>query len=321
MTRIQNNAAAQTIKLLFLLIICFGHIGAVMTAGKAPGFLMNKWWVLGDIGLFYFSMSSAYFTALRYDTPQLMSSYWQRKVSRIGLQFLFITAILFCYFLMQGRKGIFTLHSLINLFGLNGFLNWFHIRSTSPFGAGQWFITVLFLFYLAYPFINHWFKSRTSMNFLLVIAAVAAMAGESYFHYGHALWSTSFGFITGFYLCRHKPQQRAVLLCAAGLGLALIMLKVLYSSSSVVTYSIIAIMGFCLGLLTLPKDIPWLNFNAFVRPLEGIFLPLFLMHSYFFQYTLVAQPYINALISLICNMILAKIVAIAYAHIQKALGM
>jgi hypothetical protein len=318
MTRIQNNAA-QTIKLLSLFAICYGHIFMTLTAGEEPDFLMNKWWVLDSIGLFYFAMSSAYYTTLHYDSPQSMKRYWPRKVSRIGLQFLFINAILFCYFLIQGRDGIFTLHSLVNILGLNGFLNWFRIPNVSPFGAGQWFITVLLLFYLVYPLINRCFTHRSSTTFLLVIAALAGMAGESYLHYGHSLWPTSFGFIAGFYLCRNNPSQRTLSLYAAGLVLALIMLRVLDGTSFILTYSVIAVIGFWLGLLTLPKDIPWLGFNSVVRPLEAIFLPLFLMHTYFFKYTLVAQPYINALINLACNVILAKIVAMAYERFQRAL--
>ena len=318
MARIQNNAA-QTIKLLSLLIICYGHIFMILIDGKTPDFFMGKWWALGDIGIFYLSMSSAYYTALHYNAQQSMAHYWSRKVNRIGIQFLFINVLLFCYFLIQGKMGIFTLHSLVNLLGLNGFLNWFHIHDVSPFGAGQWFITILLIFYFIYPVINRCFRSRSAITFLFVITALAAATSEYFIHYGHSLWSTSFGFVAGFYLCRNTPRQRTSLLYALFLMLILIVLRLLCGSLSVITYSFIATMAFCLGLLTLSKDIPWLAFNYLVRPLDAIFLPLFLIHTYFFKYTFVDQPHINALIILTCNILLAKMITIAYSRFQKIL--
>lgn len=312
----ERNGAAQTLKLFGLLIICYGHIFAIALHGQPPGLIMSKWWVLGDICLFYFSMSSAYFTALHYQSPASMQAYWSRKVRRIGFLFLFISAILLIWFLIQGRDHVFSLLTLANLLGLNGFLNWFHIKNTSPLGAGQWFITALFLFYAVYPLMNRYCSSGRRAGILLWTSAAAAMLGEYFLHYGHSLWSTLFGFAAGFYLCRHRPSLRVSLffLFAGLLGLAV--LRFLAGASSVVSYTFIALCGYILCALTLPKETPWLACN-FLRPLDGVFLPLFLMHMYFFHYDFTPSVPVNAILTLILNVLLAKLVISLYTALSK----
>lgn len=314
-----QSAATRTIKILSLLVICYGNIFHSLTTGMAPGPLMGGWWALADIGLFYLAMSSAYRTALRYETPCSMKHYWPQKFGGIGAQVLFINALLFCWFLIQGKDGLFTAYTLANILGLNGFLSWFHLGGVSPFGAGQWFITLLLLFYLAYPLINRYCASPATTAFTLIAFGHAAMAGEFLFHHGHPLWSTSFGFVAGFYLCRNKPPLRKAFLSAGGTVLGLAVFKLLGGGSSVTTYVIIAMLGFLLGLLTLPKDIPQLALNSLLRPLDAALLPLLLLHTYFFEYAFVAQPHLNALIVLACNVALAKIVSAAYAPFRKIL--
>ncbi len=316
MAAMKNNAA-QTIKLLGLLIICFEHI-VFLNVNESRNIFIKNIWILGDIAMFYFSMSSAYFTAMRYQSASAMHGYWSRKISRIGLQFLFVNAIIFLYCVWARPEGVFSFHTLVVFLGLDGFLNWFRIHNQSPLGAGQWFITALFLFYVLYPVLDRTFRSKRSLNLLLGAAAVLACMGQSWLPYGHALWSTSFGFIAGFYSCRTGQSRRsawwlvglAVLIGVAG--------KLALFHMPVISYSIIALVGYALGQATLPREVPWLGWKI-VRPLDAIFLPLFLIHMYFFFHTFVDQPYVNSLIILALDIVAAKMISMVYARLQNVI--
>lgn len=315
MARVRNNCA-QTIKFLFLLVICYGHIFSFFTANSPGNALMRNWWVLGDIGLFYFSMSSACFTSLHYSSRSSMQGYLSKKVSRIGLQFLFINILLLIYFMVTGVGNIFSVHTIVNFLGLNGFLNWLGIENTSPFGAGQWFITVLFIFYLLYPVLLSVFQSRESVTGLVFGSIMLALLGQYYLPYGHSLWSTCFGFIAGFYFAKAKPAQYSAYI-VLGLGIIVaVAQKMLLGNSTVFAYTAIALLGYFLCAITLPKSISWLELN-FLRPMDSVFLPLFLLHTYFFKYNFVAEPHVNSFIVLVLNVILAKLVAMAYARFQR----
>lgn len=304
----KHNNAAQTLKVLSLLAICYGHIFSSLSA--SAGVIMKNWWVIGDIGMFYFAMSSAYFTALRYNSAQAMRQYWPRKVRRIGLQFLFISFILLLFFIWRGDSGVFTVHTIVNLLGLNGFLNWLGIPNRSPFGAGQWFITLLFLFYLLYPLALWRGKRTASARLSIGLAAVVCLTGQAFLPQGHSLWSTAFGFASGVYLCRADPKPGHAFWLIV-LGLVLGAVYKLTWHSPVAAYAIISVLGYALGALTLMRDIPWLGF-PFLRPLYNVLLPLYLVHAYFFKHSFVSEPHLNALIILLLNVAAANVLTMIY---------
>lgn len=131
-----------------------------------PNFLqIENFWVPVTIGLLVFSFSSGYFTSLKYNGNFSKKEFWLKKARRLGVNLAVINVFLLILFLIQGRSGIWTWHTIVSLLGLNGFLNWFYIRNLSPFGAGMWFFTLLLVFYLAYPVLEQLNRKKSILDF------------------------------------------------------------------------------------------------------------------------------------------------------------
>uniref|UniRef100_B8DK28 Acyltransferase 3 domain-containing protein n=1 Tax=Nitratidesulfovibrio vulgaris (strain DSM 19637 / Miyazaki F) TaxID=883 RepID=B8DK28_NITV9 len=312
-----RNATVQALKLLFLLCICYGHIFAEGPGASLMHTLpMRLWWVPGDVGLFFFTATSGYFTTLRYPSPDRMEGYWTRKVSRLFGLFLFLNAVLGCVFLVTGRNGLFSMDTLFNLAGLNGFLNWFHLGNESPFGAGQWFMTLLLLFYLVYPWLGRVVTTPARGRLLLwggiALAAVMQVAAP----YGHSLWSTSVGFLAGFWLARFgggnagRVALFAAISCVAG--------AVGYSLSGhqpVVAYAIIGVAGVAVTGLALTGIHPLLP-SRLVAAFGDLLLPLYIIHTYF-RLPLADNPYLDALLVLGMNVCIAWVLQRAYGGLVR----
>lgn len=317
MTRATNdrNATVQGLKLLFLLVICYGHIfmegpGAAV-ADTLP---MRLWWVPGDIGLFFFTATSGYFTTLRYGDPDRMQGYWSRKVPRVFGLFLFLNAVLGCFFLVTGRVGVFTWDTLVNLAGLNGFLNWFHLGNASPFGAGQWFFTLLLLFYAVYPLMSRHVTSRRAGGMLLWSSVAVAVTMQVVSPYGHSLWSTAVGFVAGFWLARFGGGGSMRGACiAAATCLAGAVAYRLSGHLPVVAYGIIGLAGYAVTVFSLKA--PYNPFpQRLVSALGDILLPLYITHAYF-RVGFSSNPYVDSLLVLGMNVIIARLLLAAYSRL------
>lgn len=313
-----RNDTVQALKLLFLLVICYGHIFAEGPAATLPGSTlmdglpMRLWWVPGDVGLFFFTATSGYFTALRYPGAAMMQGYWRRKVSRLCGLFLFLNAVLGCVFLATGREGVFTWDALVNLLGLNGFLNWFHLGNDSPFGAGQWFFTLLLLFYLVYPVMNRAVTTPARGRLLLWGCVALAAVMQVRLPYGHSLWSTSVGFVAGFWLARfggsHPARSGWFALCACLAG------AVAYrfiGHLPVLAYSVIGLAGYVCTVLALTVRLPLLPARV-LDAVGDLMLPLYIIHTYF-RLPLAQDPYLDALLVLTMNAGIAWVLLKAYA--------
>lgn len=160
-------------------------------------------WVTVTIGLLVFSFSSGYFTSLKYNGDFSKKEFWLKKAKRLGVNLIVINVFLLILFLIQGRSGIWTWHTIVNMLGLNGFLNWFYIQNLSPFGAGLWFFTLLLVFYLTYPVLE-WINRNKIISYLFVVFfVIVAFYLQKYIVYGHALWLTACGFVTGVFCARN----------------------------------------------------------------------------------------------------------------------
>lgn len=160
-------------------------------------------WVTVTIGLLVFSFSSGYFTSLKYNGDFSKKEFWLKKAKRLGVNLIVINVFLLILFLIQGRSGIWTWHTIVNMLGLNGFLNWFYIQNLSPFGAGLWFFTLLLVFYLTYPVLE-WINRNKIISYLFVVFfVIVAFYLQKHIVYGHALWLTACGFVTGVFCARN----------------------------------------------------------------------------------------------------------------------
>lgn len=312
-----RNATVQALKLLFLLCICYGHIfaegpGAPLT-GELP---MRLWWIPGDVGLFFFTATSGYFTTLRYPSADRMHGYWTRKVPRLFGMFLFLNAVLGVVFLATGRDGVFTADTLANLAGLNGFLNWLHMGNRSPFGAGQWFFTLLLLFYAVYPWMCRTVTDPARGRLLLWGCVALAAAMQVVAPYGHSLWSTLVGFPAGFWLARFGDGRygRQALLA----GLVCVALAVAYRLSGhlpVAAYAIVGLAGYAVTAFALSGAHPLLP-PRLVEACGDLLLPLYIIHTYF-RLPLADNPYLDALLVLAMNAGIAWVLQRAYATLLR----
>lgn len=187
--RISQNF--QTLKVISILVVFSGHF-----------FQETLLWVPSTFGLLVFAYSSAYFTTFKYNGSFNMQKYWLQKIYRLGVNLFVINLFLGCLFMLREKKGIWTWQTIIHVFGMSGFLNWFDIANPSPFGAGVWFLTLLLMFYLLYPFFNKFLVRREHIIlFFLITVFILAWMNKNVV-IGHALWYTIFGFIYGFVIAK-----------------------------------------------------------------------------------------------------------------------
>lgn len=315
-----RNNTVQALKLLFLLIICYGHIFAEGPgAALRESLPMRLWWVPGDVGLFFFTATSGYFTAQRYPDAKQMRGYWRRKVSRLCGLFLFLNAMLGCVFLVTGRAGIFTWDSVVNLLGFNGFLNWFYLGNTSPFGAGQWFFTLLLLFYLVYPLLNRVVTTPLRGWVLLCGCIALAAVMQVHFPYGHSLWSTLVGFVAGVRLARFGGVQPArggwVAVCACIAGALAYRVT---GHLPALGYAVIGLAGYASTVFALTVRVPLLP-ERVLNAVGDLLLPLYIIHTYF-RLPLAQNPYLDTLLVLTMNAGIAWVLLQVYTLLATRRG-
>lgn len=237
-------------------------------------------WVPVTVGLFIFGFSSGYFTALKHQNGQSLKGFWLAKLKRLGPPLIVINLFLGALFLIEGRAGLWHPHTLLGITGMSGLLNWFGIPNQSPYGAGLWFMTVLLLFYLVYPFLAKSLKSSTAALVFIVISGLVCTLGHLYASPPYMLWPTVFGFCLGAAAGSINWQPSAKYSLVAGtitvvtaLGLNAIGIKQ-FNMLAVVTLSI-ASTAF---LLCFPLKIAVSRISL----LSGSILEIYLIHSYLF---------------------------------------
>ncbi|MFA5904046.1 MAG: acyltransferase family protein, partial [Desulfobacula sp.] len=173
------------------LIVMFGHYTHI-----------SNFWVVVTIGMLIFSISSGYFTYNQYHGSFSWLKYWNRKFRRLVPRLTIIYIFLFVLFIMQEKANIWTIHTAVNLLGMNGILNWFRIQNLSPFGAGMWFLTLLILFYIFYPLLEKFYRNKKVSMFFTFLTILFLYVMSLRVLYSHALWLTASGFFIGLFLAR-----------------------------------------------------------------------------------------------------------------------
>lgn len=163
-----------------------------------------NFWVVVTMCLLVFSISSGYFTHNRYHNTFSWMEFWKRKAIRLAPRLLFINTLLICIFFFQDKPGLWSMHTFINLIGMNGILNWLKIHNASPLGAGMWFFTLLIVFYCTYPIIEKCYKGKYVSFFFTVTVIILLYVCQANTYYSHALWLTAAGFFIGIYISHNK---------------------------------------------------------------------------------------------------------------------
>ncbi len=268
-TRTSKNYSAA--KGTAAIIVMVGHFVCI------PNF-----WIFVDIGLLVFSISSGYFTMQRYQSAFSWVRFWRGKFKRLIPPLIIIEIFLLILFLIQGQEGLQTWQSVVNLIGMNGFLNWFHIANPSPYGAGMWFLTLLIVFYAVYPYLERLYRSKISS--LLVTIGVVVLFYQLHwrFEYNHALWLTASGFFVGMYFSRWHICLPALISLGGVVAAGVSMLFTHYILDCDWLNFLFMLTIAAYGLLFLQEiKLPKILIQVGAW-LSGVLLEIYLLHPYLF---------------------------------------
>lgn len=265
-------------------------------------------WIPTAFALFIFAFSSGFFTSRKYQYPFSIKKFWSAKVVRLLYPIFVIDIFLFVLFLFQQRTGIFTWQTLLSIIGLNGFFGWFNnVANPSPFGAGLWFFTLLFLFYFFYPLISILNKKHSvAIAFLLVILLLTSLL-QWMNPLSPLFWMTQFAFILGAYSGVHEHSMSppfCIALFTASCLLMLILNTITGISSlnyTLVLIASISIIGFLLN-----ARLPTFILNK-TLVLSGCMIHIYFIHSYLYVKSITSQPVINYAISMLIIIVVALI--------------
>lgn len=266
--RVSTNLSAA--KGYAALIVMAGHIGTGIP----------NYWVVVTVGLLIFSISSGYFTRLRYHDNFHWANFWRRKVKRLIPGLLIIELFLLVLFIAQDADGLWTWDTALYIIpGLPSFLGWFHLPIQSPYGAGMWYLSLLLIFYAIFPLLETLFRKIGTLTFTIGCILSLFILHRTII-YGHALWLTAAGFIMGMFLASRQIRLPAyvsgILLIAAAVTMLALHVKFEFDEANFFFILAIAVGGILfLGEISLP--------NVVVRVggwLSGILLEIYLLHPY-----------------------------------------
>jgi surface polysaccharide O-acyltransferase-like enzyme len=252
------------------LIVMAGHIGTGIP----------NYWVVVTVGLLVFSISSGYFTWLRYHDNFQWQRFWRRKVARLIPRLLVIELFLFVLFLAQGREDLWSWDTALYIFpGLPGFLAWFHIPNQSPYGLGMWYLSLLLIFYTVYPLLERLYRRIGSFT-ATAGGILCLFALHNTVLYGHALWLTAAGFLVGIFLSSRQMRLPAVTAggMAAATAIGMVVSHAIFKFDAANFFFILTIAaGGILFLfeIELPEIVTHVG-----GWLSGVLLEIYLLHPY-----------------------------------------
>lgn len=293
-------------KVLSILTVVLGHSNLLR---------IDIFWIPVTIGLLIFSFSSGYFTSLKYNGNFSKKKFWLKKARRLGVNLAVINGFLLILFLIQDRSGIWTWHTIVNLLGLNGFLNWFYIRNISPFGAGMWFFTLLIVFYLVYPVLEQLNRKKSISYLFVILFVIAAFYLHKHIVYGHALWLTACGFVTGIFYAKNNISISRNLsgLILGGVLAAMFSFNYLFGFKD---YNFFFILFFAVvGIFFFINLKLFAVFVTLASYFSGCLLEIYLIHSYLFVEP-TGYRFADFVISLLLILTSAKILQIISSLLQ-----
>jgi len=239
-------------------------------------------WVAATIGLFIFGFSSGYFSHARYTDGFSKRKFWRRKLERLAYDMVAADLFLLVLFLLQGRSGIFTWHSMMAVTGLSGWLTWFGIYNQSPYGHGLWFFTLLINFYLLYPWVERMVRPRIAGGVVIAGCVVGCLLLHRVLPMGHMLWLTAASFLLGVYAHRmdfHLPSRFAWSLVV----LAFVSMALFRYGAGIVYLNYLSLFVACVATVLLLLSVPLPAGR--LRPLAALspyLLEIYLLHTYLF---------------------------------------
>lgn len=188
------------IKILSLQMVIAGHFWS-----NEFSFL----WLPTTVGLILFGFISSYYTiSPRHFEKTPLQYWWYKAKSFYPLYWILSVSILVVeYIRTESLEKILHPHTLVHLMGMTGFINWLGIDNQSVLGNGLWFLTVLILFWILYPFVRTLYHSRFALYLISGIMGAVSIVVTLLFPMGHMLALTVWGFLMGGILGTHFPKQ------------------------------------------------------------------------------------------------------------------
>ena len=297
------------LKFFSIILVFFGHFFADV---------IPMIWVPVTVALIVFSFSSGYFTSLKYKDNYNIKEFWVKKFQRLGVNLFLINLLLFFWFLIQDKTGLWTWQTIVNLLGLNGFLNWFHINNLSPYGRGMWFFTLLLIFYVLYPLLEK-IKQRHWHVFIIVFIILSYIV-SMFQNVGHALYITASGFMSGMYVgkCQISVPPKLSRWLAVLILMSMLILNFMFENNR---FNFFFILFFSIFFIFSTVDIK-INDHLFgyATFFSACILEIYLLHQYFF-FHLTGLLIVDFLLSLLSVLVISKMLSqfssILVASIQR----
>lgn len=284
------NHNIQFLKVLSIILVVIGH----------SDLLPINIWIPVTWGLFIFSFSSGYFTYRKYNNNYNIKYFWVNKFKRLGIKLLTINLFLFVLLIIQKKHGIFSIDTIINVIGMNGFFDWFRLQNESPFGAGGWFLTLLLIFYFCYPFLEFLNRKQAISSFSVCIITSILYLLHLNIIYGHALWITASGFSIGIYFSRINIK--------INIKTSLYLLIIAVLAAYIFTghrYIFASILFMSISLFLLLYSLPSIPFIKLPLFFSGCILEIYLIHPYLYLHFFGNRIY-DFILSLVVILVLSK---------------
>jgi Acyltransferase family len=283
-------------------------------------------WIPTAFALFIFAFSSGFFTSMKYRHPFSIKKFWAAKIDRLLYPIFVIDIFLFILFLVQQRPDIFTWQTLPSLIGMNGFFGWFNNMSNpSPFGAGLWFFTLLFLFYLFYPLISFLNKNHFTAVALLLFILLATCLFQSMDPSSPLFWMTQFAFIFGAYSGVHKHHVSPTL-CVTLFTVSCLLVLLLNTifDISALNYTLVLLASISIAGYLLNARLPAFLLSKSLI-LSGCIIQIYFIHPYLFFRSITQMQVINYIFSMViiiaAALILNRITIMLHNFIIKMLSL
>ena len=271
------------------------------------------------MSLFVFGFSSGFFTSCKYKNDYSFVSFWKNKIYRLVGPLVVINLFLLVLFIIKGKSGILTWHSIISVLGMNGLLSWFGIHNQSPFGSGLWFFTLLIVFYFVYPFVQRIVNSPGSLFFMCMAIVIL-----SFIHFlapfEYSLWTTAISFIFGVFICSKGCRLKRRLLVISFLCIVVaILIMNFYLYDTRLNYFLILCCSMSIVLLLVSVKLPCICYEVFLL-LSGAVIEIYFIHTYMFVKTGIFPAFVGYCLSLILILLTSLLLAQLAKKITLLLG-
>lgn len=303
-----KNVSRNTaiLKFFCILLVVIGHFFSAFS------------WIIMWFAMFIFSFLSGFFTHYKYSDNLILKQYWLKKFYRLGIDLLIIHGFLLLFFIITDKNDIFTWHTLLSFFGLNGLLSWSYIPLKTPFGSEIWFLTTLLIFYFIYPVLRLCFSNKIFSAGFTILLIFLCFFLHKRIPYPHALWLSICGYITALTCIEYKiwiSKNKSLIF-----GTTIILLAFCLNCFSVKQFNFFVILFLSLAFIFFTFNFHIPKFIVLISSVfQNCLLEIYLTHRHLYIRPS-GNPYLDFFLSLCLILCVAKILKILSSTIKARLA-